>query len=101
MKFEALLREYMRSHGYLKLSDKSKASYTHCADRVAEHLGNVDVKDVKRSDLIRFMNKNGDKPAFANLAIRVASVILSYAVDLDIIPYNPALRIKKFKTGSH
>lgn len=101
MTLEKLLREYFRSQNFAKLSDKSKAGYTHCADKIVEYLGDVDVKSIKRSDLIRFMNDHGDKPAFANLAIRVASILLSFAVDMDEIPYNPALRIKKFKGGSH
>lgn len=101
MTLEQLLRAYLKSHNFLKLSEKSKAGYTHCADKIVEYLGDVDLKSIKRSDLIRFMNENSGKPAFANLAIRVASVLFSYAVDLDEMPFNPALRVKKFKGGSH
>ena len=101
MTLEKLIREYMKSQNFLKLSEKSKASYTHCADRLLVFFGNVNVEGIKRSDLIRFMNEHGNKPAFANLAMRVASVMLSFAVDMDIIPHNPAHKLKKLKMGSH
>lgn len=101
MNLEKLLQEYMKSPGFTKLSSKSKYGYIHSAELMISHFGDVDIRDIRRSDLIRYMNDNAHRPAAANLSVRVLSVLLSFAVDMDYIPYNPALRLKKLKMGSH
>lgn len=101
MTLEQLLMEYVESPGFTKLSNKSKDAYIHSADLMVSHFKGVDISDIRRSDLIRYMNNNAHRPAAANLAIRVLSVLMSFAVDMDYIPYNPALRLKKLKMGSH
>lgn len=101
MTLEQLLIEYTESPGFTKLSGKSKAAYIHCADLMVEHFKDTKISDIRRSDVIRYMNDNAHRPAAANLSVRVLSVLLSFAVDMDYIPYNTALRVKKLKTGSH
>jgi len=96
-----LYDQYVKSQGYSKLSINSKRSYNYCADRLADYFGDLDVAKMKRSTFIKFQNDHADKPAYANLATRVASVMMSFAVDMDILPFNPVAGLKKLKIGSH
>lgn len=101
MTFDDLYIEYMSSQGYSNLSVNTKRSYNYCADRMIKYFGDTDVKTLKRSTFIKFQNDHQSTPAYANLATRVASVVFSFAVDVDIVPFNPVTGLKKLKTGSH
>lgn len=101
MTFEKLFAEYMKSPGFRKLSTRSKQMYMYGGGRLGEYLGSTPLKKIRRPQLIKFQNDNAEKPAFANLALRVASVVFAYALDMDLIDHNPAARLKKLKVGSH
>lgn len=101
MTFEKLFADYMKSPGFTKLAVRSKVIYIGSAARLSKHFGSANIKKLKRSDFIRLQNENAKSPASANLLIRVASVVFSYALDMDIVPNNPVSRLKKLKIGSH
>lgn len=101
MTFEELFRKYEKSPGFEKLSIKSKQAYMYCGRRIADQLGDMDVATVRRSTLIKMQTDMKDKPALANLFARITSVVMSYGVDLDILPANPAYGLKSLRTGSH
>ena len=101
MKFERLFEKYEESPGFSKLSVKSKQLYMYVGRRLAEELGNQDVEKMRRSTFIALQSKYRDRPAMANLMTRVACIVMSYGVDLDILPANPASGLKGLKIGSH
>lgn len=101
MTLDQLFEGYSKSQGYNDLAARSKESYGYCANALIKHFGDKPVEAMRRSDFIKFQNDHAAKPAFANLAVRVASIMFAYAVDLDILPANPVARLKKLKTGSH
>lgn len=101
MNIAELYGEYIKSQGYDNLSYNSKRLYNHCADKLAAYFKDTDITKLKRSSFIKFQNDHVGTPAAANLATRVASVMMSYAVDVDLIPFNPVLGLKKMKIGSH
>jgi integrase len=101
MTFDKLIKEYWKSPGYKLLAPKSKSIYDGYAYKLAKRFGDRDISTLRRSDMIKMLNDHSDKPAAANLLLRVASVMLSYALDMDEIPYNPCARLNKLKIGSH
>lgn len=101
MTFEKLFDEYVKSTGFRKLSVRSKQLYMYCGKQLGEYFGAKGVEKIKRSDLLMLRDKRQDRPAHCNLLLRVASVVFSYALDMDFVPHNPAARIKKLKVGSH
>lgn len=101
MKFERLFEKYEGSPGFSKLSVTSKQLYMYIGRRLAESLGDEDVEKMRRSTFIALQSKYRDRPAMANLMTRVASIVMSYGVDLDILPANPVSGLKNLKTGSH
>ena len=101
MNFEKLFDEYLKSPGFRKLSVRSKQLYMYCGRQLSDYFKKKNVDKIKRSDLLALQNARQERPAHANLVIRVASVVFAYAVDMVIMPFNPAARLKKLKTGSH
>ena len=101
MTIKELYDQYVKSQGYTKLSVNTKRSYNYCADRLADYFDETPIETLKRSSFIKFQNDHQETPAYANLATRVASVMFSFAVDMDIMPFNPVAGLKKLKIGSH
>jgi integrase len=101
MTFEEILGHYLKSPNYKRLAESSQRQYLFCADRLSEYLGNEDVTKMRCSTFIKLQSDLSDRPALVNMITRVASVIFSHAVDLDLIQYNPVARLKKLKIGGH
>lgn len=101
MTFEKLFTEYSKSDGFKKLSESSVRSYIYGAHKLISHFGNKDIREIKRSDFIKMKDGLIDTPGSANLIIRVASVMLAYAMDRDVIPANPVAGMKKNKLQGH
>lgn len=101
MTFEKLFDQYMKSPGFRNLSVRSKQLYIYCGKQLSDYFGNKDVDKIKRSTLLALQEERQTRPAHANLLIRVSSVVFAYAVNMDIIPFNPASRLSKLKVGSH
>ncbi len=101
MTFEKLFEEYMKSPQFRKLSVNSKQMYIYSGGKIAGHLKDKPIKDIRRPDLFRFQNEYAEKTALANAALRLASVVFAYALDMDLIEHNPAARLRKLKIGSH
>lgn len=101
MNFDKLFRMYESSPGFSKLSVNSKHTYIYCAKRLVDELGDTDITTMRRSTFIAVQSRYRDKPAMANLLTRIASIVMSYAVDLDILPANPVAGMRNLKTGTH
>lgn len=101
MNFEELFNEYLKSQQFSNLSVRSKQAYIYSGRQLVAAFGGKRLSEIKRADLIRFQNSIADKPALANMSVRVGSVIFSFAVDMEYIDHNPASRLKKLKIGSH
>lgn len=101
MTFEKLFSEYMKSPQFRKLSVHSKQMYIYSGEKMSKHLGSKPVKEIRRPDLFRFQSDYAEKPALANAAMRVASVVFAYALDMDLMEHNPAARLRKLGIGSH
>lgn len=101
MNFAKLFRLYEASPGFDKLSPRSKQAYVYCSKRLEDELGKEDVSNLRRSTFLAMQARLRHRPALVNLMTRVASVTMSYGVDMDIIPANPVAGLKSLKIGSH
>lgn len=101
MTFEQIARRYSTSTRFTKLAESSKESYSYAIDVAVEFFGKKPIAEIRRSDFIRLQTEKAKTPGMTNLVIRVCSVIFEFAVDLDLIPFNPAAGVKKEKGGSH
>jgi integrase len=55
------------------------------------------VADFRRGDFIALRDSMGKTPSEANNWAKVIRGMLDYAVDLEVIPFNPAARVKRLK----
>jgi integrase len=55
------------------------------------------VADFRRGDFIALRDSMGKTPSEANNWAKVVRGMLDYAVDLEMIPFNPAARVKRLK----
>jgi integrase len=55
------------------------------------------VTDFRRGDFIALRDSMGKTPSEANNWAKVVRGMLDYAVDLEMIPFNPAARVKRLK----
>lgn len=101
MTFEKLFNEYLKSQQFSRLSIRSKQAYMYAGKSLVDHFGKTPLGKIKRADLMRYQNDTANRPALANMAIRVGSVIFSFAVDMEYMEHNPASRLKKLKVGSY
>ncbi len=101
MTLDKLVKEYWKSPGFKALSPSSQRSYDHCTNYLTNYFRGREIESIKRSDMIKLANDLSDRPATSNLTVNVASVLFSFAMDIDALPYNPAARLKKLKIGSH
>lgn len=101
MKVWKLVNEYRKSPAYKQLSSGSKVTYEYAAERLINEFGEREAHELKRSDFIKYMNKNASTPAAANVTVRFASVVFGYGMDTDVVQFNPVARLKKLETGSH
>lgn len=101
MTVEELINKYSCSARYTSLSLSSKGTYAYALELIKKAFGKTPAKDIKRSDIIKLQTELDDRPGTSNLVVRVASIVFEYGVDLDAVPFNPAARLKKLKTGSH
>ena len=74
MTFEKLFTDYMKSPQFCRLAVQSKQMYIYSGEQIGKYLMDKPIKEIRRSDLLRFQNDNSARPAFANAALRVASV---------------------------
>lgn len=81
-----------------------RASTAHVNDRIMDEFmaanGRRMVAELRRGDLIGMRDSMADTPAAANNWMKVIRVLLAYAVDLEMVPYNVALKIPKLKTDN-
>lgn len=96
-----LIRHYQRSPEWDDLAPRSQMGYRAYLRILEDMVGPLPVRDVNREAAIAIRDKFRATPAKANHAVRVLSLLLSFALDSPSrygLAYNPALRVKKLKT---
>lgn len=100
MKVRDVVTEYMKSRRFNDLSSSSKDQYFQCLMKVEAAMGDMDITDVKRRDVLKMHDSLSDRPSTANATIRISSIFFNFAIDMEYIHANPATRISPLKTGT-
>jgi integrase len=93
------MNDYVLSLAFQRLSENSRKSYIYAMNTIAEHIGDVPIDKVRRSTGIKLQQELKDTPAKANLTMAVFSVLMKYAVDLDLREINPLKGIDTMQVG--
>ena len=97
--FEAVAREYLASPEFNELGQRSKELYRHYLDTLRRIIGPYPVASIERRHILRLRDQMASTPTAANMTVKVARILLAFAVDRDLRKDNPAQRIKALKVG--
>lgn len=97
--FASLITAYLSSPEYMKLGDRAKQEYRAYLDQMRERFGHLSYRSMSRRFVYAYRDSMAATPSKANHAIKVLRLLLFYALDHELIPKNPAVRIKKLETG--
>ena len=100
MLFKEASTLYQESDNYEELSEGSKRAYGFAFNHLT-HFNNYDVRDIKRSDIIKFKEGMSNKKGMARTSIILMSNILSHCMDMDLIIFNPAKGVKVRSKTQH
>ena len=89
MRLGELFQSYERSPAFGDLKPTSQAYYEKAYINIEWLLGNVDIADIRRTHVIQMRDVMADTPGVANRSVSILSVMLTHAMDLDLIPHNP------------
>jgi len=99
--FGALAKDYFASLEFRERKASTQKIYRLVIEPLAERHGHKPVSQLERKHIKQWRDARGETPGMANMLVKVARLLLSYAVDNDYRTDNPAQRIKLFKLGEH
>lgn len=98
---KALAVAYFASPEFRERSAGTQRIYRIVIDQLVEKHGHKPIALIERRHVKRWRDERAETPGMANMVVKVASVLLVFAVENDYRKDNPALRIKQFKLGEH
>jgi integrase len=96
-----LVDDYFASPEFRDRKPNTQRIYRIILEPIAERMGRHQVRQLERRHVKALRDERADTPGMANMVVKVMRLLLSYAVDNDYRPDNPATRVKTFKLGEH
>src|SRR5581483_3108334 len=97
--FASLAVRYYQSPKFLRLSASSRSNYRRVIDGFLEEHGHRLVSQVRRVHVDAIIGAMADRPGAAIVLLKRLRTLLSYAVQLDWIEHNPAMRVEGFRSN--
>ena len=95
-----LIERYRQSAEFRALKPNTHRTYLRAFDHLSE-LHAVALDGIKRRHFKDLLDAYFDTPALANQIVSVLSVLMSYAVEAELIPHNPGTKLKRLTGGEH
>ena len=100
--FGALVAPYLADRQtFGKKKPSTQRIYRMILEPLAETHGHKPVALLERRHIKQWRDARGETPGMANMIVKVARLVMNYAVDNEYRKDNPAQRIKLFKLGEH
>lgn len=96
--WNALIEDYRRSDRWSRLSSRTRRDYEKVMIYIAEKMGPIDVKHLKRSHVIAAQRANSHRTRFANYIAQILVVLCEHAIDIGWIAQNPAKGVRRLET---
>jgi integrase len=94
----ALCVAYYRSSDFANLKPSTKAGRKNIIETFRRDHGTKPIKGLTRSHISAIIGAKASTPEAANNLLKVLRILLAYAVSLDMIPGNPAIGVKKYRS---
>jgi integrase len=98
--FNALVVSYYRSLEFRELAEISQRNRRNVIERFRAEHGDKPIARLERAHIQSFICAKADTPAAANVLLKTLRVLLNHAVFLGMIPINPVLGVRGFRTKS-
>jgi len=95
-----LIHRYFHSPNFVGLAISTKNTYRNQLMKFAESYGDNPVHQIKRKHISAIIGGMADRPGAANSLLARLKLLLSFAVDIEMIPINPIEKLKGIKTKS-
>jgi integrase len=96
--FDALCVSYYRSAAFRDLAEISQRNRRNIIERIRAEPGKNPIKLLTRNHVARMIEDRADTPQAANVFLKTLRVILNHAVNTNMIPNNPALGVKGYRS---
>jgi integrase len=96
-----LIAEYKASSDFGRLADSTKRAYRLYTDMIGEDFHASPIEEIRRRHIKGQQDVYQRTPGKANSLVQMWSTLLSYAVEIEYVPYNVAWRIKMLPMGEH
>ncbi|MCH7775751.1 MAG: tyrosine-type recombinase/integrase [Gemmatimonadetes bacterium] len=94
-----LIGQYKQAPEYTSLRETTRHQYLIYLGILSETWGTQPIASIERKHILRLRDKYAETPGKANHLIIVLRIVLTFAMDRDYRRDNPAMGIKKLKTG--
>ena len=95
-----VIAQYKRAPEFRGLRDRTRHEYGFYMDLMREAWGAYPVASIERKHILALRDKYAETPAKANHIVTVLRIVLTFAVERDYRPDNPARHIKKLAMGA-
>lgn len=93
-----IIESWYKSPDFVNLGPTTAKTYRYEAERLRSEHGSKRVAGLSRQVIKKLMAEKADRPGAANNLLRILRLTLGHAVDLEVIPINPAMGVKKYRT---
>ncbi len=96
----ALVVQYYRSPEFRSLRPSTRQTYRGIIERFRSEFGDYPVRGLKRAHISAIIGAMNDRPQAANNLLRLLKMLLNFSVEIGMVPKNPAVGVKGFKSQS-
>ncbi len=96
--WRALMADYRSSDRWTSLKPRTRRDYEKVMEYLLEKIGDRNVRDLTRSDVIRAQKANAHRTRFANYIPQMMVILCEHAIDIGWLESNPAKGVRQLKT---
>lgn len=92
-----LIQQYKKSAAFAALAPSTKRNRDRLLATIAETGGNLRLAEVDRAMLVQGRDRRAETPAQANIFLKTMRIVLDFALEANLIEFNPAVGVKSLK----
>jgi integrase len=96
----ALIEQWKLSPDYCDLKESTRSRYGRLENHL-QFMAAVPISTIKRRHILNLRDNHTKTPGTASGLVSLISTLMAFAMDRELIPHNPASRIKRPKMGRH
>lgn len=95
----ALANAYRVSPAFKALAKSTRETYTTYLLVIEDHWGKLPIAEIRRKHVLALRDTYGERPAKANMIVKVLSLLIGFAIDREERTDNPAKGIPRLRAG--